>query len=121
MLPPDWGPLGWSQVWLGATVENMTEARRQVPIILRVPARVHWLSVAPLLEPLDLRPWLGTESIGSLSVARLVPRMLGTWNRTGRVICAISAATQVPRSFSSKCGSGNRSLPILMVREYPVL
>ena len=59
MLPPDWGPQGWSHVWLGATVENMTEARRRIPILLRVPARVHWLSVAPLLEPLDLRPWLG--------------------------------------------------------------
>jgi protein gp37 len=53
------GPPGWSHVWLGATVENMTEARRRIPILLRVPARVHWLSVAPLLEPLDLRPWLG--------------------------------------------------------------
>ena len=59
MLPPDWGSLGWSHVWLGATVENMVEARRRIPILLRVPARVHWLSVAPLLEPLDLRPWLG--------------------------------------------------------------
>ena len=51
MLPPDWGPLGWSHVWLGATVENMVEARRRIPILLRVPARVHWLSVARLLEP----------------------------------------------------------------------
>ena len=59
MLPPDWGPHGWPHVWLGATVENMTEARRRIPVLLRVPARVHWLSVAPLLEPLDLRPWLG--------------------------------------------------------------
>ena len=37
MLPSDWGPLGWSQVWLDATVENMTEARRRMPILLRVP------------------------------------------------------------------------------------
>ena len=59
MLPSDWGPHGWPHVWLGATVENMIEARRRIPILLRVPARVHWLSVAPLLEPLDLRPWLG--------------------------------------------------------------
>ena len=27
MLPPDWGLHGWPHVWLGATVENMTEAR----------------------------------------------------------------------------------------------
>ena len=62
MLPPDWGPLGWSQVWLGKTVENMTEARRRMPILLRLPARVHWLSAlspAPPRRPcrrsLDLR------------------------------------------------------------------
>ena len=48
-----------SGVWLGTTVENLTEWRRQIFILLCVPARVHWLSVAPLLEPLDLRPWLG--------------------------------------------------------------
>jgi protein gp37 len=59
MLPPDWTPNGWSNVWLGATVENITEARRRIPTVLRVPARVHWLSVAPLLEPLDLLQWLG--------------------------------------------------------------
>ena len=34
MLPPDWGPQGWSHVWLGATVENMIEARRRIPIAL---------------------------------------------------------------------------------------
>jgi protein gp37 len=28
MLPPDWVPHEWSHVWLGATVENMIEARR---------------------------------------------------------------------------------------------
>ena len=28
--PPDWLPHGWSHVWLGTTVENMTEARRHL-------------------------------------------------------------------------------------------
>jgi protein gp37 len=59
MLPPDWGAEGWPHVWLGVTTENMVEARRRIPVLLRVPARVHWLSVEPLLEQLDLRPWLG--------------------------------------------------------------
>lgn len=96
---------------VGATVENMIEARRRIPSLLRVPARVHWLSVAPLLEPLDLRPWPDVLSIGSLSAARLVPEMPATWSLIGRVICAISAMTRAPRSFSTRCGSGKRSLP----------
>ncbi len=54
---PDWWGEGPANVWLGATVENMEEARRRLPHLLRVPAAVHWLSCEPLLESLDLRPW----------------------------------------------------------------
>lgn len=57
MLPPDWDG-GWRHVWLGATVENTREAERRIPKLLAVPARYHWLSCEPLIEPLDLRPWL---------------------------------------------------------------
>ncbi len=57
MLPKWWGD-GPANVWLGGTVEDQTEARRRLPHLLAVPAAVHWLSVEPLLEPLDLRPWL---------------------------------------------------------------
>jgi protein gp37 len=62
MLPPDWGQ-GWPHVWLGATVENMVEARRRIPLLLRSPAPCHFLSVEPMLEMLDLRPWLGPDKI----------------------------------------------------------
>lgn len=58
MLPVDWED-GYPNVWLGCTVENMVEARRRIPILLRVPAKRHFLSCEPMLEPLDLRPWLG--------------------------------------------------------------
>ena len=54
MLPPDWG-LGWSNVWLGTTVENQVEANRRVPILLDVPAAIRFLSCEPLIGPVDLR------------------------------------------------------------------
>lgn len=59
MLPDDWGD-GYVNVWLGTTVENQTEADRRVPLLLRAPAAVHFLSCEPLLGPLDLRSsgWL---------------------------------------------------------------
>jgi protein gp37 len=102
MLPPDWGKKGWPHFWLGATVENMTEARRRNPILLRGPARIHWLSVVPLLGPLDLRRWLGC-GIDWIVVGRETgARMLATCSPIGRVICVISAATRVPRSFSKQ-------------------
>ena len=61
MMPADWGRRGWKHVWLGTTVENMAEAHRRIPHLVAVPARVHWLSCEPLLEPLNLRPWLANS------------------------------------------------------------
>jgi protein gp37 len=58
MLPPGWDE-GWPNVWLGVSVENMAEAKRRIPSLLSVPAVHHFGSCEPLLEPLDLTPWLG--------------------------------------------------------------
>ena len=41
-------------VWLGATVVNQAEADRDIPKLLDVPARVRFLSMEPLLGPVDL-------------------------------------------------------------------
>lgn len=41
-------------VWLGVTVVNQTEADRDVPKLLAAPARVRFLSMEPLLGPVDL-------------------------------------------------------------------
>ncbi len=57
MLPDDWGS-GWSNVWLGTTVENQEEAARRIPHLLRVPATVNFLSCEPLLGPVDLAAWI---------------------------------------------------------------
>lgn len=43
-----------ANVWLGATVENQEWADRRIPELLRVPARVRFLSCEPLLGPIDL-------------------------------------------------------------------
>lgn len=51
---------GWRNVWLGATVVNQAEADRDIPKLLAVPAAVHFLSVEPMLGPVDLeRPMPG--------------------------------------------------------------
>ncbi|MBV7457365.1 phage Gp37/Gp68 family protein [Acidovorax sp. sif1233] len=44
----------WPNVWIGATVVNQEEAERDIPKLLQVPARVRFLSVEPLLGPVDL-------------------------------------------------------------------
>ncbi|MDP4076198.1 phage Gp37/Gp68 family protein [Acidovorax sp. A1169] len=52
---PGWLP---DNVWLGATIVNQEEADRDIPKLLRVPARVRFLSMEPLLGPVNLRRWL---------------------------------------------------------------
>lgn len=47
------GPL--PNVWLGATVANQTEADRDIPKLLRTPAKVRFLSIEPILGPINFR------------------------------------------------------------------
>jgi protein gp37 len=54
-LPADWGPEGYPNVWLGTSVELQVYAEKRIPILLEVPAAVHWLSCEPLLGPLNLQ------------------------------------------------------------------
>lgn len=41
-------------VWLGATIVNQTEADRDIPKLLAAPATIRFLSMEPLLGPVDL-------------------------------------------------------------------
>ena len=45
-------------VWIGTTIVNQAEADRDIPKLLDVPARVRFLSMEPLLGPVDINPWL---------------------------------------------------------------
>jgi protein gp37 len=48
-------PYPWPNVWLGATVVNQDEADRDIPKLLAVPAAVRFLSIEPMLGPINLR------------------------------------------------------------------
>jgi protein gp37 len=47
-----------ANVWLGTSVENQATADARIPHLLRVPARVRFLSCEPLLGPIDFDPRL---------------------------------------------------------------
>jgi protein gp37 len=49
---------GPANVWLGASVENRDAADERIPSLLRIPAAKHFLSMEPLLGPVDLSRWL---------------------------------------------------------------
>lgn len=42
-------------VWLGVSVENQSTAYKRIPLLLQTPAAHRWLSIEPLLGPIDLR------------------------------------------------------------------
>lgn len=64
-LPADW-PL--PNVWLGVSVENQKAADERIPILLQIPAAVRFLSVEPLLGPVDLSPYI-TPTCAACEVA----------------------------------------------------
>jgi protein gp37 len=57
MLPPDWHN-GYQNVRLGSTVVTQSEADRDIPKLLAMPALGHFLSCEPLLEEIDITEWL---------------------------------------------------------------
>ena len=51
----DWtGGKSPSNVWIGATAENQEIADRRIPELLKIPAKVRFLSCEPLLGPINL-------------------------------------------------------------------
>jgi protein gp37 len=44
----------FDNVWIGVSVENQTTADERIPLLLNIPAAVHFLSMEPLLGMVDL-------------------------------------------------------------------
>lgn len=43
-----------SNVWLGVSVEDQATADERIPLLLQAPAAVRWVSIEPMLRPVDL-------------------------------------------------------------------
>jgi protein gp37 len=50
-------------VWLGVSVEDQAAADERIPLLLQTPAAVRFLSCEPLLELVNIEPWLGLEPL----------------------------------------------------------
>lgn len=46
-------------VWLGVSIEDQRRADERIPLLLQVPAAVRFVSLEPLLGPVDLREYIG--------------------------------------------------------------
>lgn len=52
-----------AHVWVGATIVNQEEADRDIPKLLAAPAVRRFLSMEPLLGPVDIVPFIGGRAI----------------------------------------------------------
>ncbi len=52
----NFGVLEWPlpNVWLGVSVEDQAAADERIPVLLRTPAAVRWISAEPLIGPIDM-------------------------------------------------------------------
>lgn len=55
---PVWTP----NIWLGVTVCNQAEADEKIPLLLATPAAVKFVSLEPLLGPVDIAPHLSQST-----------------------------------------------------------
>lgn len=53
-------------VWLGVSVEDQKAADQRIPHLLNTPAGVRFISVEPMLGPVELGKWLHVESNGGI-------------------------------------------------------
>ena len=53
-----------SNVWIGTSVEDQKRADERIPELLQIPARIRFLSVEPLLGPVNLEPFLMCSACG---------------------------------------------------------
>jgi protein gp37 len=50
-------------IWIGVTVENQEQAEIRIPLLIKIPCKVKYISCEPLLEMLNLNKWLSPCSI----------------------------------------------------------
>jgi protein gp37 len=98
MLPADWGD-GWANVWLGTTTENQIEATRRIPYLVAIPAAARFLCVEPMLEAIDLSPWLGELDWLTSAVSQVSAAARGQCIPTVCAICAIRFGPPAARFF----------------------
>lgn len=66
-LPEDWGE-GYDNVILAATCENQAKSDERLPIFLSLKVKRRYIFVAPILEYVDLKPYLDKDKIALVSV-----------------------------------------------------
>ena len=92
LTPERWQKEWPENVWAGTTCEDQQRADERIPMLLRIPARVRFLSCEPLLGPLDIESYMPGWSCRACAAFML-----------GRPTAAVDEDEASP--FCSKCRS----------------
>ncbi|MBI2917179.1 MAG: phage Gp37/Gp68 family protein [Chloroflexi bacterium] len=117
--------LDWPQhVWIGVSVEDQYWADQRIPCLAAVPAGVRFLSVEPLLEKVDLRPYLKDLQwviVGGESGPKARP-MDPDWVRRIRDDCSVAGVPFFFKQWGGRtCKAGGRMLDGRTFDEMPEL
>lgn len=129
MVPENWQSKFPDNVWIGTTVENQAMCDERVPIIATLPAKVKFISMEPMLEPIKIMKEYptgkGLANFGALLSMIIVGGESGhhrrpfeaEWARSIRDQCA---EYEVP--FFMKQMDKLQPIPEdLMIRQFPVV
>jgi protein gp37 len=137
LVPREWLAEWPANVWLGATAENQEYADRRLPILIALPAPIRFVSCEPLLDAINLRPFLdsiqwvivgGESGMGSRPCATEWIEDLQRQCKEARVACfvkqlgthVISLTEGVLLKFRDSKGGQLEEWPEpLRVREFP--
>ena len=124
-LPEDWDN-GYNNVWLGTSAENQEYADERIPVLLRVPAKLHFISAEPLLGHINLRfpdnpnpnqdVWVicGGESGSNAREMKL------EWARSLRDQCkSVNVPFFMKQDFGMFSGMRGRIEDDLWIKEFP--
>lgn len=58
-----------SNVWIGVSIEDQKAADERIPLLLKLPAAIRFLSCEPLLADVNLKPWIKiTNKVDSIEI-----------------------------------------------------
>lgn len=104
-------------VWLGVSAERQQEANERIPYLLGTPAAVRFVSLEPLLGPIDLEALHpdGVQTLDALSGLSVNPAYTG-WSRLDLVIAGGESGGRArpmhpawPRAIARQCADAGVS------------
>lgn len=124
MLPSDWGPDGYDNVWLGVSAEDQKRADERIPILANLPAQTRFVSCEPLIGLIrsnDLWQWdeLDWVIVGGESGGERRPMDLEWFEVIVRSCLALEVAVFTKQDNAFKPDQRGRIPDELWVREFP--